>query len=1456
MIRIKRWTRAVSLILSIILLCALFSGGVSVYAEAEGDSLTEAIDAVMAVDREGMTDAQYAGAMFSILSLRISEHYNRKDAPASVQTAVGEVISSYNLQKIYPVMIAPSSATQRNEATQTRVRDDALRALYAGSLAWIYYSTEGEAHGETVLSGGVTLSEYYSYLSREVVGGKAEGYFADGSTDEIYRSFGGLLQGVYEAKLAALTAESGLSSAYGQNFQAVLSRALFDIRACGYQPGTDVATPSGTVRVDGEDGSAFAHIYDRTVVAAELCRVMERLYPDRTLDSLAATESLVAELSLAGDPLRVNELIGGALTDLLLGLGGSDTVGNRYVYAYAASLRGEVEAVFDNADREMIIAAPHEVGDVFSDYSLQMGRAMAKDRLDARLDSLWANAVRYPTESAERNRASHLIALATLAIDGCDRLDAVALEEARGMSRLDLYDEYLFSCEEIRGYLSAADSFLSEAEARYTAASNRLAGAGDCDAVAEALDDGLAALSDAVAEAEAEAYRQRHADILSKIVYREGRLVTDALRAEDLDALRAAVADTASDVMSEAARGKLSQCLLGVGEAYRYVAALTASERMENEALDDPEDPLYELNQEAVDRVTDGILGETVDPDDLPALRESVEERLEEAEAIRDVIHHVTSDVREAEQYEQYGDEYVEEIESICREAIEEILNPDRVETPESLRDEAILNTERQEALAEIGIAASGREEIPGVSDAVEDAADRILHEAEHEAELREIVGEVTHEIDRLETVEEIRNAAEEVIGQIEELPYLNEEERGAWIDAVEASRDGQIAATEGASDAEALDEIEEAARNDMEEILADATVNDLENGREEAAGAVSDRVNEIEEIIGGYEYTDAEEREALLEDLRQAEEEALGSLAGCPDTDTLEETVRDLMDSLDSFEAEADRLETENCRDQMREDLSDMTGSDEEYAEERLEEIRDILESAEERLNGAESIEEMLEIRAETEAALEAVPDRLDDAQALAGERLQEAYGELMDNRVGYSESGLAEIEGIYQETILEIQGYTEISQVAQVLALTEERISMMRDVLLNKIFTEDRLLATGSASGGSYDPWAKGYFGSLSATMGVGIGTKLHIYDLLLDGVAEKIMAAAKANRMVDQNGVLLSKELNRLFRNCYVTRGFDITLVEGSVVEGGTYGLSILLPDGTFLDHAIGIVFLRDDGSAEYYEFTRDGMTVSFSTEHFSEYYLVSANTVNLIPLIVLMALIIAGEVVILARLYIRRSRRRDGMVVLPGAALFNPYRPEGAWSAITLMGVVILLLAGWILVLLLGDYLAKRRRIAPAALALLPADGPSMEYLPEPEPEVEELPEEEPETDVEEDGPITMVTSEMESLFDGYSDPESYTGVRRGEINLDTLSDHFTSGETVTLNSLKALKLVPEQVGAVKVLARGRLDAPMTIVAQGFSQSARMAILEAGGEVIVTLPSEERRERAAKREHSCV
>jgi hypothetical protein len=248
------------------------------------------------------------------------------------------------------------------------VRDDALRALYAGTLAWIYDSCDGPAHADTVLSGGVTLGDYYRHLSEEVIGGKEEGYFADGNTDEIYRHFSGLLGAVYEAKLAALAHDPSLPEAYGQNLLTVLNRAQFDIRACHYADGIVVDTPEGAVRIDGEDGYSHRHIYERTLAAMELCELLELLYPDSTLESLPRTEGLVSALGGADTPSRVNGLLGNTLDGLLLDLGGTDEVGNHYFYTYVNGLRTAVAEVFADAEEDMALADTEALSFVFDRY--------------------------------------------------------------------------------------------------------------------------------------------------------------------------------------------------------------------------------------------------------------------------------------------------------------------------------------------------------------------------------------------------------------------------------------------------------------------------------------------------------------------------------------------------------------------------------------------------------------------------------------------------------------------------------------------------------------------------------------------------------------------------------------------------------------------------------------------------------------------------------------------------------------------------------------------------------------------------------------------------------------------------------------------------------------------------------------------------------------------------------
>ena len=66
-----------------------------------------------------------------------------------------------------------------------------------------------------------------------------------------------------------------------------------------------------------------------------------------------------------------------------------------------------------------------------------------------------------------------------------------------------------------------------------------------------------------------------------------------------------------------------------------------------------------------------------------------------------------------------------------------------------------------------------------------------------------------------------------------------------------------------------------------------------------------------------------------------------------------------------------------------------------------------------------------------------------------------------------------------------------------------------------------------------------------------------------------------------------------------------------------------------------------------------------------------------------------------------------------------------------------------------------------------------------------------------------------------------------------VNLTDLEQRFEAGAEVTPESLKAAGLATRRDIPVKVLGRGELNKKLTVVAHGFSKSARERIESAGG-----------------------
>ena len=151
---------------------------------------------------------------------------------------------------------------------------------------------------------------------------------------------------------------------------------------------------------------------------------------------------------------------------------------------------------------------------------------------------------------------------------------------------------------------------------------------------------------------------------------------------------------------------------------------------------------------------------------------------------------------------------------------------------------------------------------------------------------------------------------------------------------------------------------------------------------------------------------------------------------------------------------------------------------------------------------------------------------------------------------------------------------------------------------------------------------------------------------------------------------------------------------------------------------------------------------------------------------------------------------------------------------------------------------------------------PEDAPEAVVAPEPEVETENEPEVEPEVEPEaEVEPIVVPPVEDEvPVVDHVSAEEADTlmaddaaiklvatkkvaAVAGGKavVNLSAINAAFEAGETVTLEALKAKKLVPANTGRVKILGSGSVDKALNIEANAFSVQAVKMITLTGGTV---------------------
>lgn len=101
---------------------------------------------------------------------------------------------------------------------------------------------------------------------------------------------------------------------------------------------------------------------------------------------------------------------------------------------------------------------------------------------------------------------------------------------------------------------------------------------------------------------------------------------------------------------------------------------------------------------------------------------------------------------------------------------------------------------------------------------------------------------------------------------------------------------------------------------------------------------------------------------------------------------------------------------------------------------------------------------------------------------------------------------------------------------------------------------------------------------------------------------------------------------------------------------------------------------------------------------------------------------------------------------------------------------------------------------------------------------------------------------VTSEEAKKLISDAAATVLVTGVRHRKtgkkfaVNIDTLSDKYGPDDTVDIKNLKEKGIVPKSASQIKILARGRLDKPLTVIADDFSADAIKMIVLTGGEAL--------------------
>ncbi len=694
---------------------------------------------------------------------------------------------------------------------------------------------------------------------------------------------------------------------------------------------------------------------------------------------------------------------------------------------------------------------------------------------------------------------------------------------------------------------------------------------------------------------------------------------------------------------------------------------------------------------------------------------------------------------------------------------------------------------------------------------------------------------------------------ASELSSKIDLLKYLKLSEKNQFKSKLEELITKSNRDTNSAENTDDILLIWDAFSVECSELLKIAENNNFENALLSAQSSSESAHNDFIYISGTFSYLEESEIEVALRKGASEKDILFGALLRASDTEELETLVAEFCKKLDGIISEYSIMNIEKARETaenaLKEEFNKYKSVD--YSTENYALIKDSYEAAiSEILNGT-NIADFFAIVERAESYMNSINSKFDDAKTEYSKKLATVYAELMKNSDKYSEENLAMLKDIYERTASELSLISKDRGESYMSKLSDERIALMQNIRLD--FISSGNVSADSTEHSEYpagvDVRESGLWGLVFGSEGIKPYITLDIRLGDIKGTHKKAIDGAMENFRVSYMGkrAYTNEELRELLDDLEAKGVIGIKLIRENAIYdefSGKYTVKILLPSEMRSISRVGVMYITDDGRAEFYEASIDGGFLVFETEHFSEFIIMGEKSINFIPLIAVLSVLALSELSIAVILTLKARKKEIALFSLFPMSAMKIFVPRSGGFIVVSLLVFDALALGYIF--LLAKKLKRRKDISQEKSRKEDSVISKADTTPQMETKSEQTISLLPALlDTVSAAEADDLISDEEIAFmlsHSKTNPEICRGCKKTFINIDTISDNFSYGDTVTISELKKKGLIPMSACYVKVLARGRINKPLTIKAQSFSANAVKMISLTGGSAVLEGNSE--------------